>query len=183
MLHDMIFGKGITSIFNGDCRDVLPTLDLVDAVVTDPPYGLSFMGQGWDRGIPGVEFWEAVMGAMKPGAHLLAFGGTRTFHRLTCSIEDAGFEIRDCLMWVYGSGFPKSLDVSKAIDKVAGAEREIVGNKILGGNAAQSWDEKSGKLYASITDSVGVKPKSIDITTPATDFAKEWEGWGTALEQ
>lgn len=117
MLYDIIFGKGITSIYNGDCRDVLPTLDLVDAVVTDPPYGLSFMGKGWDRGIPGVEFWEAVIGAMKPGAHLLAFGGTRTFHRLTCAIEDAGFEIRDCLMWVYGSGFPKSLDVSKAIDK------------------------------------------------------------------
>jgi len=119
MLYDVIFGKGITSIYNGDCRDVLPTLDLVDAVVTDPPYGLSFMGKGWDRGIPGVEFWEAVMGAMKPGAHLLAFGGTRTFHRLTCAIEDAGFKIRDCLMYVYGSGFPKGQDVAWEMHKRA----------------------------------------------------------------
>ncbi len=91
----------------------------VDAIVTDPPYGLGFMGKNWDHGVPGVPFWEAVLRAAKPGAHLLAFGGTRTHHRLMCAIEDAGWEIRDCLMWVYGSGFPKSLDVGKAIDKAA----------------------------------------------------------------
>jgi site-specific DNA-methyltransferase (adenine-specific) len=98
----------------------------VDAVVTDPPYGLEFMGKEWDHGIPGVPFWEAALRVAKPGTHLLAFGGTRIHHRLMCAIEDAGWEIRDCLMWVYGSGFPKSLDVGKAIDKAAGAERDVV---------------------------------------------------------
>jgi len=120
------------ALYTGDCREVMPKhgmVNLVDAVVTDPPYGLGFMGKDWDHGVPGVGFWESVMAAMKPGAHLLAFGGTRTFHRLTVAIEDAGFEVRDCLMWVYGSGFPKSLDVSKAIDKAAGAE----GKKVSGG--------------------------------------------------
>lgn len=95
-----IIGDAI--LYRGDCLDVLPTLELVDSVVTDPPYGLNFMGRGWDHGVPGIEYWQAVMAAMKPGAHLLAFGGTRTYHRLTCAIEDAGFEIRDCIMWVYG---------------------------------------------------------------------------------
>lgn len=84
--------------------------------LTDPPYGLSFMGHQWDHGVPSVEVWREVLRVLRPGAHLLAFGGTRTFHRLTCAIEDAGFEIRDCMSWLYGSGFPKSLDVSKAID-------------------------------------------------------------------
>lgn len=98
------------NIIEGDCLAVMPTLpeNSIDAVVTDPPYGLSFMGKEWDHGVPGVEFWRAALHVMKPGAHLLAFGGTRTFHRLTCAIEDAGFEVRDCLMWLYGSGFPKS---------------------------------------------------------------------------
>lgn len=95
---------------HGDCREVMATLaaDSIDAIVSDPPYGLSFMGKGWDHGVPGVEFWDEALRVAKPGAHLLAFGGTRTYHRLACSIEDAGWEVRDCLMWVYGSGFPKS---------------------------------------------------------------------------
>lgn len=104
-------------IYAGDCREVVPGLEAVDAVVTDPPYGLGFMGKDWDHGVPGVHFWEIIRARMKPGAHLVAFGGTRTFHRLMVAIEDAGFEIRDTLMWVYGSGFPKSLDVGKAIDR------------------------------------------------------------------
>lgn len=97
-------------IFLGDCRDVLPTMEpnSIDAIITDPPYGLSFMGKDWDHGVPGAHFWAEALRVAKPGAHLLAFGGTRTYHRLTCAIEDAGWEIRDCLMWVYGSGFPKS---------------------------------------------------------------------------
>lgn len=113
----------------GDCRDVLRAMapSSVDACVCDPPYGLSFMGKGGDRGVPGVEFWLEVLRVLKPGAHLVAFGGTRTYHRLTCAIEDAGFEIRDCLSWLYGSGFPKSHDVSKAIDKAAGNVRAISG--------------------------------------------------------
>lgn len=97
-------------ILHGDCLDVMPTLDAdsVDAIVCDPPYGLAFMGKAWDHGVPGVPFWAAALRVAKPGAHLVAFGGTRTFHRLTCAIEDAGWEIRDCLSWLYGSGFPKS---------------------------------------------------------------------------
>jgi len=97
-------------ILAGDCLEVMPTLDAgsVDAIVCDPPYGLAFMGKAWDHGVPGAPFWEAALCVAKPGAHLVAFGGTRTFHRLTCAIEDAGWEIRDCLSWLYGSGFPKS---------------------------------------------------------------------------
>lgn len=97
-------------ILTGDCLDLMPTLDAesVDAIVCDPPYGLGFMGKAWDHGVPGVPFWEAALRVAKPGAHLVAFGGTRTYHRLTCAIEDAGWEIRDCLSWLYGSGFPKS---------------------------------------------------------------------------
>lgn len=97
-------------VLTGDCRDVMSTLEgnSVDAIVTDPPYGLSFMGKDWDHGVPGVPFWLEAMRVLKPGGHLLAFGGSRTYHRLVCAIEDAGFEIRDQIMWLYGSGFPKS---------------------------------------------------------------------------
>jgi hypothetical protein len=97
-------------VHHGDCREVMATMDAdsVDAIVTDPPYGLAFMGKGWDHAVPGVEFWTKVLRVAKPGAHLVAFGGTRTFHRLACAIEDAGWEMRDCLSWLYGSGFPKS---------------------------------------------------------------------------
>jgi site-specific DNA-methyltransferase (adenine-specific) len=93
----------------GDCLEVMPSLaaESFDAVITDPPYGLGFMGKHWDHGVPGVDFWTEARRVAKPGAYLLAFGGTRTFHRLTCAIEDAGFEIQDCLSWLYGSGFPK----------------------------------------------------------------------------
>ena len=157
----------------GDCREVMAAMDAesVDAIVSDPPYGLSFMGKGWDHGVPGEEFWREALRVAKPGAHLVAFGGTRTYHRLACAIEDAGWEIRDCLMWVYGQGFPKSLDVSKAMDKAAGAERERVcpiaapaqngdGTSALGGGwQSDPW-----------------------VTAPATDLARQWEGWGTALK-
>lgn len=106
-------------------RDMAP--DSVDAIVTDPPYGLSFMGKNWDHGVPGEAFWREALRVAKPGAYLLAFGGTRTYHRLACAIEDAGWEVRDCVMWVYGSGFPKSMDVSKAIDRTNGtATQEAV---------------------------------------------------------
>lgn len=100
-------------IIHGDCLEILPTLEPnnVDAIVTDPPYGLSFMGKDWDHGVPGEHFWREALLVAKPGAHLLAFGGTRTFHRLTCAIEDAGWQIRDCLGWLYGSGFPKSHNI------------------------------------------------------------------------
>ena len=172
-------------VIHGNSLNELPYLEdcSVDAVVTDPPYELGFMNKKWDAsGIAyNVNIWAHCLRVLKPGGHLLAFGGTRTYHRMACAIEDAGFEIRDSINWIYGSGFPKSLDVSKAIDKAAGAEREIIGERKLGGNAAQSTKEKGG-TYASNTNSVGVEPISVPITAPATDAAKQWEGWGTALK-
>jgi site-specific DNA-methyltransferase (adenine-specific) len=154
----------------------------IDAIVSDPPYGLSFMGKGWDHGVPGQDFWIEALRVAKPGAHLLAFGGTRTFHRLVVAIEDAGWEIRDCLMWVYGSGFPKSLDVSKAIDKAAGQERTVVGQ---GGSLCPDiakgrkcgCAEKYGQ-ERSMTSGTKHSPE----TAPATDAACRWSGWGTALK-
>lgn len=104
------------NIIHDDCLHAMASMEpnSIDAIITDPPYGLSIMGKGWDHGAPGVPYWQAALRVAKPGAMLLAFGGTRTFHRLACAIEDAGWEIRDCLMWLYGSGFPKSFNIAKA---------------------------------------------------------------------
>ena len=146
----------------------------VDSVVTDPPYLIGFMGKGWDAadGIAGQpEVWAECLRVLKPGGHLLAFGATRTYHRMTVAIEDAGFEIRDSLHWCYGSGFPKSLDVSKAIDKAAGAERDRV--PYTGGIASGSGNYGGGG-----TVHVGTKVGPA----PATDAARQWSGWGTALK-
>jgi hypothetical protein len=164
------------SIINGDCLDVMREMDAcsIDSIVTDPPYGLKFMGKDWDHGLPGEAFWREALRVAKPGAHLLAFGGTRTFHRLTCAIEDAGWEIRDCVMYVYGSGFPKSLDVSKAINKAAGAEREVVGAyHVTRDMSGGSWADLHGKQNHA---------KMHDIAAPATPAAQQWSGWGTALK-
>jgi hypothetical protein len=147
----------------------------VDAVVTDPPYGLSFMGKKWDYDVPGVEVWAECLRVLKPGGHLLAFAGTRTQHRMAVRIEDAGFEIRDMIAWVYGSGFPKSLDVSKAIDKAAGAEREVVGTVKKTPSASSGCNEGWVRPWAE-------DKTTMDITAPATDAAKQWQGWGTALK-
>ena len=168
------------NIYHGDCREVMAKLDAesVDSIVSDPPYGLSFMGKGWDHGVPGVEFWLEALRVAKPGAHLLAFGGTRTYHRLACAIEDAGWEIRDCVMWVYGSGFPKSHDVSKAIDKAAGAEREVVGPKVTGDGHIQNRKNGTNE-YGTFK----ISQDGIDmLTAPATDATRQWSGWGTALK-
>lgn len=172
-------------LHHGDCLEVLKTLPdcSVDAVVTDPPYGLSFMGKRWDYDVPAVEVWQECLRVLKPGGHLLAFAGTRTQHRMAVRIEDAGFEIRDLIAWVYGSGFPKSLDISKAIDKEAGAEREVMGSWKPTGTARPS---KGGSHSAAKTTSdCGYDPNTearINITAPATEAAKQWQGWGTALK-
>ena len=165
----------INQIIHGDCFDVLKDIpdNSIDLILTDPPYGLKFMGKDWDHGVPGVQFWEQALRVAKPGAHLMAFGGTRTFHRLAVAIEDAGWEIRDTLMWIYGSGFPKSHDVSKAIDRAAGAERDV----ISGSN--RSLQNIKGNQYNSNPDRERI---NVPITTPATPEAKQWEGWGTALK-
>ena len=159
-----------TTIYNGDCREILQTIpdDSVDAVVTDPPYGLAFMAKRWDYDVPAVEVWAECLRILKPGGHLLAFAGTRTQHRMAVRIEDAGFEIRDMMAWVYGSGFPKSLDVSKAIDKAAGVEREVLG--------------RAKGAASSNTESLGVFQQEYNETAPATESAKQWSGWGTALK-
>jgi DNA modification methylase len=161
-------------IYHGECLDVLKTIpdNSIDSIVTDPPYGLSFMGKKWDYDVPSQEIWEECLRVLKPGGHLLAFAGTRTQHRMAVRIEDAGFEIRDMIAWVYGSGFPKSLDVSKAIDKAAGAERSIVGRESNWG-ASKKEDGKT-----AFGDYAG----GWDITEPATNEGKQWKGWGTALK-
>lgn len=165
------------AVLCGDVSEVLPTLapESFDAVLCDPPYGLSFMQKIWDHGVPSREVWEAVARTLKPGAHLLAFGGTRTFHRLAVAIEDAGFEVRDCLSWLYGSGFPKSLDISKAIDKAAGAEREVVGRRTDGCGNTEASIHKSEGFAAS-------RSAEFDVTAPATDAARQWQGYGSALK-
>jgi site-specific DNA-methyltransferase (adenine-specific) len=156
----------------------------VDAVVCDPPYELGFMGKSWDAsGIAyDVEVWRQAFRVLKPGGHVLAFSGSRTYHWMTCAIEDAGFDIRDQIMWVYGSGFPKSLDVSKAIDRAAGAEREVVG-------LDEAWIKRTGMSAgegtATFTTSAfgsASGPNAGRITAPATDAARQWSGWGTALK-
>lgn len=167
----------------GDCLEVLAGLpdNSVDSIVTDPPYGLSFMGKKWDYDVPSVAVWEQCLRVLKPGGHLLAFAGTRTQHRMAVRIEDAGFEIRDMIAWVYGSGFPKSLDVSKAIDKAAGAEREVVGSYTVGGTAAKG--KHKGRAAAASDEGAAIRcTKELVITAPATDAARKWSGWGTALK-
>ena len=153
----------------------------VEAIITDPPYELGFMGKSWDStGIAyDVTVWQECLRVLKPGGHLLAFGGSRTYHRLACAIEDAGFQIRDQIMWVYGSGFPKSLNVSKAIDKAAGVKGEIIGYSRGVGVSAE--DNNFGGINRG---AVGIKQTGIDvpIIAPATAEAKDWEGWGTALK-
>ncbi len=177
-------------ILAGDCVEQMRMLeaDSVDAIVTDPPYGLEFMGKDWDGfGTPlGFQTWteqwaREALRVLKPGGHLLAFGGTRMYHRLAAGIEDAGFEIRDTLMWLYGSGFPKSLDVSKAIDKAAGAQRQTI--------VDQKWLDKypngnGGNHNRGVIDGDAPSVLGTPLTTtlPSTEAAKKWQGWGTALK-
>ena len=174
--------KHAPTLHHGDCLAVLKTLDdaSVDAVVTDPPYLIDFMGKGWDSadGIAGKpEVWAECLRVLKPGGHLLAFGATRTYHRMTCAIEDAGFEIRDSIHWMYSTGFPKSLDVSKAMDKAAGAEREIVGE-----SRTRLQLEDHDDTYGGWKGKERTAGGGVPITAPATDLAKQWQGWGTALK-
>ena len=240
-------------VLHGDCVELLAGLEdcSVDSIVTDPPYELGFMGKQWDgAGIAySVELWSQCLRVLKPGGHLLAFGGTRTYHRMACAIEDAGFEIRDSIHWVYGSGFPKSLNVGKAIDKTNGEgdrRYKFTGWMRTTGLTARQLDEVTGtnmgghyltaksqpaiptaELWAVIRPLCGEVPEWVDelvarveaerevvgrsddlygrksgiangtkghttvggtvaeaydVTAPATDEAKRWEGWGTSLK-
>ena len=162
-------------LHNGDCLNILKMMIedevFVDSIVTDPPYELGFMGRSWDS--TGIAFqketWELCFKVLKPGGHLLAFSGSRTYHRMAVAIEDAGFEIRDQVMWLYGSGFPKSMNVGKALDKKLGNERESFGTKLKKAGDMRGGNYVKGGDYKSI---------EIEITKGNT----EWEGWGTALK-
>ena len=161
-------------IMEGDCLLKMREIpsESIDAILTDPPYGLGFMGKEWDVSVPGVEWARECLRVLKPGGHLIAFGGTRTIHRLTCAIEDAGFEIRDMISWLYFSGFPKNHDISKAIDREAGADREIIGEKITGkARGGDNWRK-----------GVAGGQEIIPITKPKTENAQRFEGFGTALK-
>ena len=234
------------TLHNADVMDALAKMPEAsfDAVLSDPPYGLSFMGKAWDHGVPSADVWAEVLRVLKPGAFLLAFGGTRTFHRLTCAIEDAGFEIRDCAMWLYGSGFPKSMDISKAIDRrggnahmtaeigaaikrarlARGVSIKDADARYCDGSTLWTWYEgrpagqqmPTASIMAAIAadwpelqhyaeliaeaerevigsanaSRLAVAPgqdndrsaTTLDITAPATDAARTWEGYGTALK-
>lgn len=213
---------GRVVLYKGDCREVMRSLEeeSVMSIVSDPPYGLEFMGKEWDApwkatgkivedpskcggfqdgnggntysrssikygaggsSSKGFQQWfescaSEMIRVSKPGSHILAFGGTRMFHRLVCATEDAGFEIRDVIMWVYGSGFPKSHDVSKAIDAMHGAERKVVGTKKAGMGSGDTF----GMLQSEGNNDKAAK--AVSITAPATDDAAEWHGWGSALK-
>jgi site-specific DNA-methyltransferase (adenine-specific) len=164
----------------GNSLDVLATLgsNSVDSIITDPPYGLSFMGRKWDYDVPSKEIWEQCLRVLKPGGHLLAFAGTRTQHRMAVNIEDAGFEIRDMIMWCYGSGFPKSQNVGKAMDKAAGVEGKRGPMKRGGERLARLADGKRDG-EGRWGDEVGRDPYTY---VPATPEAQQWDGWGTALK-
>lgn len=139
-----------------------------------------FMGKEWDGSkiAYSVEMWAEALRVLKPGGHLLAFSGSRTYHRMTCAIEDAGFEVRDQIMWVYGSGFPKSLDVSKAIDGAAGAVRGVIGpKKFADGSTTRKTQNMGGVVFGDAES----RDSNMD-TAPATDAARQWDGWGTALK-
>ena len=182
-------------IIEGDCITEMKKLpeNSVDAVVTDPPYGLEFMGKEWDKFKQGNELnkknqlqqfcysWaKECLRVLKPGGFLLSFGGTRTYHRMVCGIEDAGFEIRDMIEWFYGSGFPKSLNIGKQVDKIQGKEREIIGKenysmpKADNTIGANSYGISGGSLKNGVT--------AKRIISNITKGNSEWEGWGTALK-
>jgi len=196
------------TLYQGDSREVLPLLEpgQFTACVCDPPYHLTqasrrgsprnndpetpfgrtrlgsrgFMGKTWDGGDTAFkpEFWAEVLRVLKPGGMLLAFGGTRTFHRIICAVEDAGFEIRDCLMWLYGSGFPKSLDISKALDNAAGVERNVIGRR----KHPTLRDTNKLEEQANAAHGDNAWAREWDITAPATESARTWAGYGTALK-
>ncbi len=172
---------GDATLYLGKCEHVLPTLpeNSVDSIVTDPPYELGFMGKGWDStGIANdPQMWAECLRVLKPGGHLLAFSGSRTYHRMVCAIEDAGFQIRDQIMWIYGSGFPKSLNVAKAIDSGSGRPEDIRRME-MGDEYEPSGRGRTNSDHGAAS-AIG---ESSGDWSPFSEGAKKWNGWGTALK-
>jgi|13_taG_2_1085334.scaffolds.fasta_scaffold00082_3 site-specific DNA-methyltransferase (adenine-specific) len=168
-------------ILNGNCLEKMKEMadNSVDSIVTDPPYGLSFMGKKWDYDVPSVAIWGEALRVLKPGGHLLAFSGSRTYHRMVVNIEDAGFEVRDQIMWIYGSGFPKSLNISKAIDKHLGVEREKV-RVDYHPNQMLMREDLNDRPWMQKAKELGYHELAGD--KPASPEAEQWDGWGTALK-
>ena len=174
-------------IIVGDCVSRMDMLEKesIDCILNDPPYEIGFMGKGWDNS--GVAYsprtWKACHRVLKPGGYMLNFGATRTHHRMIDAIERAGFEVVDVIAWCYGTGFPKSHNISKAIDKAAGAEREIIG--LNPHQIGRKTDNMSGSFAGTTGDGYSgevVGQRESFLTIPATTPAKQWEGWGTALK-
>ena len=195
-IAEVLAGTRRWTVSHGDCLDVMRSMPdcSVDSCVCDPPYEIGFMGRAWDRS--GIAFrpdtWRQVLRVLKPGAHLLSFGGTRTWHRIAAAIEDAGFQIRDSIAWLFASGFPKSLNVSIGIDKMFGREsqREIVGPRIDLKHGVPMSAKQSRRGSSGVTDGWN-RPCEVDpeyihsnthVTRGATPEAQQWDGWGTATK-
>jgi DNA modification methylase len=177
-----IYAIGDQYVLCGDCVEILRSFpdNSIDSIVCDPPYGIGFMGKDWDHSVPTEEWARECFRVLKHGGHIVAFGATRAIHRMVCALEDEGFEIRDMINWLYFSGFPKSMDISKQIDKMKGEfeNREVVGKSKTGG--AQAWINGANNKEHGNNDFTG--QTAWDITKPATEEAQYWEGWGTALK-
>tara|TARA_R100000353_G_C6481144_1_gene189158 strand:+ start:48 stop:1007 length:960 start_codon:yes stop_codon:yes gene_type:complete len=167
-MNNLIHGKSENELKKLKCNSV-------DAVITDPPYGISFMGNKWDYDVPCINIWKQCYRILKPGGHLLSFSSARTYHRLVCNIEDAGFEIRDQILWIYGTGFPKNLDIGKGVDKLQGNER-----KSLGFYDPRSSQDGSNRKNRAIGKQQ-VANYNTSLVEKTIGFS-EWEGWGTALK-
>jgi DNA modification methylase len=174
------------NVLLGDVSEVTQTLaaNSFDAVYCDPPYGISFLGEGWDHGVPSAQVWAEILRVLKPGGYLLAFGGTRMWHHLALNIENGGFEIKDTVMWLYGTGFPKGLDISKGIDKACGAVRETIG--LASDFARDGSSRKSDGSHIKAHEGQGghgfAGRWEQPVTVPATPEAAQWEGYKTVLK-
>ena len=172
-------------LLHGDCLNKMAEMDdnSVHAIVTDPPYGLAFMGKKWDYQVPSVAIWREALRVLKPGGFLISFAGSRTYHRMAVNIEDAGFEIRDQIMWVYGSGFPKSHNISKAIDKAAGVEpiATVEASGVGFMNKAKEG-HTGGRAYKRSDGQMNETKNRIIMPKSTTLKAQQWEGWGSALK-
>jgi len=165
----------INKAYNENCYETMKQIpdNSIDSIITDPPYGISFMGKKWDYEIPSVAIWKECLRILKPGGYLLSFASPRTHHRMCYNIEDAGFEIRDMIAWIYSTGFPKSLNVGKAVDKLQGNDKEVVGKK-NSGKKSRAFNDYQYRIDNDIYSTIG----DYNITKGNS----QWEGWGTALK-